>query len=58
MNSPWRRQANLSLQLTQNYATENWHQGAANAFAMLWAAKAFANYNKEISLGRTMQSGV
>ena len=44
--SPWRRQANLSLQLTQNYATENWHQGAANAFAMLWAAKAFANYNK------------
>lgn len=46
MNSPWRRQASLSLQLTQNYATENWHQGAANAFAMLWAAKAFANYNK------------
>ena len=46
MNSPWRRQANLSLQLTQNYATENWHQGAANAFAMLWAAKAFANYNE------------
>lgn len=46
MHSPWRRQANLSLQLTQNYATENWHQGAANAFAMLWAAKAFANYNK------------
>lgn len=46
MKSPWRRQANLSLQLTQNYATENWHQGAANAFAMLWAAKAFANYNK------------
>lgn len=44
--SPWRREANLSLQLTQNYATENWHQGAANAFAMLWAAKAFANYNK------------
>ena len=44
--SPWRREANLSLQLTQNYATGNWHQGAANAFAMLWAAKAFANYNK------------
>lgn len=44
--SPWRREANMSLQLTQNYATENWHQGAANAFAMLWAVKAFANYNK------------
>ena len=46
MRSPWRREANLSLQLTQNYATENWHQGAANAFSMLWGAKAFANYNK------------
>ena len=44
--SPWRTEANLSLQLTQNYATENWHQGAANAFSMLWAAKAFANYKK------------
>lgn len=44
--SPWRREANMSLQLTQNYATENWHQGAANAFSMLWSAKAFANYNK------------
>lgn len=44
--SPWRRQASLALQLTQNYATENWHQGAANAFAMLWSAKAFANYNQ------------
>ena len=45
-SSPWRTEANLSLQLTQNYATENWHQGAANAFSMLWAAKAFANYKK------------
>ena len=36
MRSPWRKEANLSLQLTQNYATENWHQGAANAFSMLW----------------------
>ena len=44
--SPWRTKANLSLQLTQNYATENWHQGAANAFSMLWSAKAFANYKK------------
>lgn len=47
MRSPWRKEANLSLQLTQNYATENWHQGAANAFSMLWGAKAFANYNKD-----------
>ena len=45
--SPWKREANLSLQMTQNYATENWHQGAANAFSLLWAAKAFANYKKD-----------
>ena len=44
VNSPWRREANLALQITQNYATENWHQGAVNAFSMLWNAKAFANY--------------
>lgn len=42
--SPWRKSATLSLQLTQNYATDNWHQGSANAFAMLWNAKAIVNY--------------
>lgn len=47
MHSPWRKEASLSLQITQNYATENWHQGAANAFSMLWNAKAFANYKGE-----------
>lgn len=47
VNSPWRREANLSLQITQNYATENWHQGSVNAFSMLWNAKAFANYKGE-----------
>ena len=45
-NSPWRKEANLSLQITQNYATENWQQGGVNAFSMLWSAKAFANYKK------------
>jgi hypothetical protein len=44
MSSPWRRAATLSLQLTQNYATENWHQGSVNAFSMLGNAKAYANY--------------
>lgn len=47
LRSPWRRQANLSLQITQNYATENWQQGGVNAFSMLWSAKAFANYKKD-----------
>ena len=46
-DSPWKYELNLSLQITQNYATENWHQGAANAFSMLWNAKAFANYKGE-----------
>lgn len=47
LSSPWRKEANLSLQLTQNYASENWHQGEVNAFAMLWSAKAFANYKQD-----------
>ena len=45
-DSPWRKQAQFSLQITQSYATENWHQGAVNTFAMLGNAKAYANYAK------------
>ena len=47
LRSPWRKEANLALQVTQNYATENWQQGGVNAFSMLWNAKAFANYKKD-----------
>jgi hypothetical protein len=47
LRSPWRKEANLALQVTQNYATENWQQGGVNAFAMLWNAKAFANYKQD-----------
>ena len=43
----WRRQLNLSMQITQNYATNNWYQGAANAFAMLAGVKGYANYKDE-----------
>ena len=43
----WRRQMNVSLQITQNYATNNWYQGAANAFAMLASAKGYINYKNE-----------
>lgn len=45
--SNWRRGASVSLQITQNYATNNWHQGAVNSFAMLGGAKAFANFKRE-----------
>lgn len=43
----WRRQLNLSLQITQNYATNNWYQGQANAFAMLAGAKGYINFKNE-----------
>ncbi len=45
-NSCWKKQANMSLQITQNYATENWYQGGVNSFAMLASVKAFANYKR------------
>lgn len=47
LNSPWRRELNLSLQITQNYATENWYQGSSNSFAMLASAKGYINYKSE-----------
>ena len=46
-SSAWRQGASVSLQITQNYATNNWYQGAVNAFTMLGGAKAYANYKKE-----------
>lgn len=47
VRSHWRREANIALQMTQNYATENWQQGGINAFSLLWSAKAYANYKKD-----------
>ena len=47
LNSPWRRELNLSLQITQNYATENWYQGTSNSFAMLASAKGYIYYKSE-----------
>lgn len=47
VQSHWRKEANIALQVTQNYATENWQQGGVNAFSMLWYAKAYANYKKD-----------
>jgi hypothetical protein len=52
----WKRKAYLSLQLTQNYATNNWYQGAVNAFTMLGNVKANANYKKDnISWENTLE---
>lgn len=46
-NSYWRREINLSAQITQNYATENWYQGAVNSFAMLTSVKGFITYKRK-----------
>ncbi len=46
-NSYWRKEINLSAQMTQNYATENWYQGAVNSFAMLTSVKGFINYKRK-----------
>ena len=35
------------MQITQNYATNNWYQGQANAFAMLAGAKGYINFKNE-----------
>lgn len=46
-NSPWRKELNLSLQITQNYASDNWYQGSVNSFAMLASAKGKLSYVKD-----------
>ena len=46
MRTPWRKEATVMLQITQNYVTDNWYQGAVNAFAMLAGVKGKLNYKK------------
>ena len=47
MSTPWRYELNTSLQITQNYATNNWYQGASNSFSMLASAKGYIRYKRE-----------
>ena len=47
MSSPWRYELNTSLQITQNFATNNWYQGASNSFSMLASAKGYIRYKHE-----------
>ena len=44
MKSPWRREATLMAQITQNYVTPNWYQGGSSSFAALGIAKAQVSY--------------
>ncbi len=47
MKSPWRREATLMAQITQNYVTDNWYQGGSSSFAALGIAKGQASYISE-----------
>ena len=44
MKSPWRRDATLMAQITQNYLTPNWSQGGSSSFAGLGIAKGQVSY--------------
>ena len=47
MKTPWRKEATLMLQVTQNYVTSNWYQGGSSSFAGLGIAKGQINYITE-----------
>ena len=47
MKTPWRKEATLMLQITQNYVTSNWYQGGSSSFAGLGIAKGQINYITE-----------
>lgn len=44
MRTPWRKEATVMLQITQNYVTANWYQGGSSSFAALGIAKGQINY--------------
>lgn len=47
MRTPWRKEATLMLQITQNYVTDNWYQGGSSSFAAMGIAKGQLNYITE-----------
>ena len=47
MRSPWRREATLMAQITQNYVSPNWYQGGSSSFAALGIAKGQINYIRD-----------
>lgn len=47
MRTPWRKEATVMLQVTQNYVTDNWYQGGSSSFAAMGIAKGHINYITE-----------
>ena len=47
MKTPWRKEATLMVQVTQNYVTPNWYQGGSSSFAGLLIAKGQIGYYTE-----------
>lgn len=47
MRTPWRKEATVMLQITQNYVTANWHQGGSSSFAGLGIVKGQIGYYTE-----------
>ncbi len=45
--SPWRKEATVMLQLTQNYVSKNWYAGGNSNFAILGIAKGNYNYDNK-----------
>ncbi len=48
--SPWRREAVVMLQLTQNYVSKNWYAGGNSNFALLGIAQGTYNYDNKKNL--------
>jgi len=44
MRTPWRKEATVMVQITQNYVTANWYQGGSSSFAAMGIAKGHVNY--------------
>ncbi len=44
MHTPWRKEAKIMLQLTQNYVSPNWYQGGSSSFAALSICKGEIGY--------------
>jgi hypothetical protein len=47
MRTPWRKEATVMLQVTQNYVSPNWYQGGSSSFAGLGIAKGQIGYYGE-----------